>query len=172
MSFMFATLEVSKLSGWLNACAFCREAKGGYTVLAEVCGSAGGGRGATAVQAACRAGFGCRLRAGHGEERAANIPYMRTAESRKEGIRCGARYTGRHAGSNTGDREQPRCEQRAGQGSTADSGQGTGTVLVVVRVRRKQCARGGSDRRLSAGQPWGAHPEHLIHARDARGVPV
>ena len=76
MSFMFATLEVSKLSGWLNACAFCREAKGGYTVLAEVCGSAGGGRGATSVQAACRAGFGCRLRAGHGEERAANIPYM------------------------------------------------------------------------------------------------
>ena len=30
--FMFVTLEVSKLSGWLNAYAACRESKGGHTV--------------------------------------------------------------------------------------------------------------------------------------------
>ena len=36
MPFMFVTLEVSKLSGWLNAFAFCRESKGGHTVWDEV----------------------------------------------------------------------------------------------------------------------------------------
>eukprot|EP00964_Phaeocystis_antarctica_P114351 scaffold78323_cov43-Phaeocystis_antarctica.AAC.4 len=83
---MSVTLEVSKLSGWLNADAPCRESKEGYMVRGEVYGSggtAGGGR--------------------------------------------------------------PRRTQRAGEGATADSGQGT---------------RGG------------AHPEHAVHGCDAGGVPV
>ena len=42
---MFVTLEVSKLSGWLNADAPCREPKGGHTVLGE---GAGQQTGATA----------------------------------------------------------------------------------------------------------------------------
>ena len=33
---MSVTLEVSKLSGWLNADAPCRESKGGHTVRDEV----------------------------------------------------------------------------------------------------------------------------------------
>jgi len=33
---MVVTLEVSKLSGWLNADAYCRESKGGHTVRCEV----------------------------------------------------------------------------------------------------------------------------------------
>ena len=69
MATMVVTLEVSKLSGWLNNDACCRESKEGHTVWGEVCGSAGGGRRAAAVQAACRAGLVCRLGAGHGEER-------------------------------------------------------------------------------------------------------
>eukprot|EP00964_Phaeocystis_antarctica_P064364 scaffold38703_cov47-Phaeocystis_antarctica.AAC.1 len=32
---MVVTLEVSKLSGWLNADAYCREPKGGHTVWDE-----------------------------------------------------------------------------------------------------------------------------------------
>ena len=40
--YMVVTLEVSKLSGWLNADASCRESKGGHTVWGEVYGSAGG----------------------------------------------------------------------------------------------------------------------------------
>jgi len=36
--FMVVTLEVSKLSGWLNACAPCREPKGGHTVRGEGAG--------------------------------------------------------------------------------------------------------------------------------------
>ena len=31
MAYMLVTLEVSKLSGWLNALAICRESQGGYT---------------------------------------------------------------------------------------------------------------------------------------------
>ena len=64
---MFVTLEVSKLSGWLNADAPCRESKEGHVV-------------------------------------------------------CGARYAGRQAGGGG----RPQCKQRAGEGSTADLGQGTG----------------------------------------------
>ena len=36
MAFMVVTLEVSKLSGWLNADARCRESNGGQTVRGEV----------------------------------------------------------------------------------------------------------------------------------------
>ena len=69
MKAMVVTLEVSKLSGWLNADAYCRESKGGHTVRIKVCGLGGGRRRATAVHAACRGGLDCRFGAGHGEER-------------------------------------------------------------------------------------------------------
>ena len=36
MKLMSVTLEVSKLSGWLNNDARCRESKGGHTVWCEV----------------------------------------------------------------------------------------------------------------------------------------
>ena len=71
---MLVTLEVLKLSGWLNAYACCRESKGGYTVQGEVqsTGRRGvaGDRGARGVQGRAR---DCRLGAGHGEERTANM---------------------------------------------------------------------------------------------------
>ena len=66
---MVVTLEVSKLSGWLNADATCRGSKR-HAVRGEVYGLGGGRRRATAVQAACRRGRDCGLGAGHGEERA------------------------------------------------------------------------------------------------------
>ena len=57
MDRMFVTLEVSKLSGWLNADADCRESKGGHTMRGEgVAREAGGDReaagdrGASSVQ--------------------------------------------------------------------------------------------------------------------------
>ena len=69
MSRMSVTLEVSKLSGWLNADAFCRESKGGNVVQGEVYGSAGGRRRATTLRrrrkvAACRGGTDRRLGVG------------------------------------------------------------------------------------------------------------
>eukprot|EP00964_Phaeocystis_antarctica_P055720 scaffold32796_cov48-Phaeocystis_antarctica.AAC.1 len=70
---MCVTLEVSKLSGWLNAYASCRESKGGHAVRGEVRPGRAGGRRATAGHAACRGGLDCRLGAGHGEERTMNM---------------------------------------------------------------------------------------------------
>ena len=58
---MILTLEVSKLSGWLNADAYCRESIEGHAVRGEVCGSGGSRRWTTAAQAACRGGRGCRF---------------------------------------------------------------------------------------------------------------
>ena len=52
MSCMVVTLEVSKLSGWLNADAICRGSKGGHTVRGEVRAwrrEAAGDRGARSV---------------------------------------------------------------------------------------------------------------------------
>ena len=51
---MSVALEVSKLSGWLNACASCRESKGGHSVLDDVRPGrreAAGNRGARSVWA-------------------------------------------------------------------------------------------------------------------------
>ena len=42
---MLATLEVSKLSGWLNADAPCRESNGGHAVRGEGAGQQTGGDG-------------------------------------------------------------------------------------------------------------------------------
>ena len=50
---MSVTLEVSKLSGWLNA-EFCRESKEGHVVRGEVYGSGGSRWWTTAAHAACR----------------------------------------------------------------------------------------------------------------------
>ena len=70
------TLEVSKLSGWLNADAPCRESNGGHMRCGARCGPGGGRRRVTAVQAACRGKIDCRSGAGHGEERTRNMSVM------------------------------------------------------------------------------------------------
>eukprot|EP00964_Phaeocystis_antarctica_P032501 scaffold18408_cov61-Phaeocystis_antarctica.AAC.2 len=70
---MVVTLEVSRLSGWLNTVAYCRESKEGLTVRREVYGSGGSRRWTTAAHAACRRGRDCRLVAGRGEERTENM---------------------------------------------------------------------------------------------------
>ena len=68
---MFVTLEVSKLSGWLNALAYCRESQGGHTMWEEVQSTGSGGRWrATAVHAR-RAGEGSTAGWGQGTGRSA-----------------------------------------------------------------------------------------------------
>ena len=65
--YMLVTLDVSKLSGWLNAHAFCRESKRGIRCGARSRVPGGGRRRAIAVHAVCRGGLlDCRLGAGHG----------------------------------------------------------------------------------------------------------
>ena len=75
--YMFVTLEVSKLSGWLNADAACAESRkegircGGRCGLGG--GRAAGDRGASSAQGR---GLDCRFGAGHGEERTWNMARM------------------------------------------------------------------------------------------------
>ena len=75
MPCMVVTLEVSKLSGWLNAYAYCRESKEGHTVRGEVYESGGSRRWwATAAHAACKRGRGCRFGGkARGEKRTLNM---------------------------------------------------------------------------------------------------
>ena len=64
---MVVTLEVSKLSGWLNADAPCPESKRGRKMRGELQAGrrqAAGDRGALSV---CGGGLDCRMGAGHGE---------------------------------------------------------------------------------------------------------
>ena len=81
---MFVTLEVSKLSGWLNADAPCRESKGGHhTVRGEV--QAGRREGGGCKQGAREGStIDCRFGAGDWEERTVNIqPMLVTLEVSK-----------------------------------------------------------------------------------------
>ena len=79
MESMFVTLEVSKLSGRLNADANCRKEsrkEGMRCVWGEVCGrqrEAAGDRGARSLQERARLQIGGR---GHGEERTQNMESM------------------------------------------------------------------------------------------------
>ena len=69
ISMLCVTPEVSKLSGWLNADAYCRESKGGHTVLGKVRAGrreAAGDRGGTQ-----RAGEGATVDWGQGTARSA-----------------------------------------------------------------------------------------------------
>ena len=68
MALMVVTLEVSKLSGWLNADAPCRGSKGGHIRCGvRYAGRQAGGGG----RPRCKQGRGldCRFGEGHGEER-------------------------------------------------------------------------------------------------------
>ena len=127
MCTMLVTLEVFKLSGWLNADARCRESKGGNKVWGE---GQSTGRRVTAGLAVCRGVLGCRLGAGHGEERTRNIWFMVvTLEvSKLSGWLNAFAFCREWNGGHTVRSEvRPgRCTQRAGASSTADWEQGTG----------------------------------------------
>ena len=67
---MSLTLDVSKLSGWLNTLAYCRESKGGHTVQGKV--RAGGREGLGLCGGASGMHTGrARLDAGSGHARSA-----------------------------------------------------------------------------------------------------
>ena len=69
MAYMVVTLDVSKLSGWLNTDAPCRESKGGRYGA----GRGAAGRREETQRPACRGELDYRLGAGHGEEHTWNM---------------------------------------------------------------------------------------------------
>ena len=130
MLYMFVTLDVSKLSGWLNTDAYCRVARSAF--------EAGGmrverrkGRGAAAAHAACRRGpewgsVGRGTRAAHIKHLvhgcdAERVEAQRLVERRrglprrKEGIR-GGRHAGREAERAWGGRGACSVQARARMG--------------------------------------------------------
>ena len=147
---MSVTLEVSKLSGWLNADAPCADSRTEGTRCWARFGPGGGRRKGWCKQRRwCkqRAGERARLQIGgrarggaHAEHvfhvfDAGGVEAQRLVERpralpRVERRACGA---GRGADREAGGGGRPRCMQRAGEGSTADWEQGTG------RSARKTC---------------------------------
>eukprot|EP00964_Phaeocystis_antarctica_P113913 scaffold77878_cov55-Phaeocystis_antarctica.AAC.2 len=151
---MVVTREVSKLSGWLNADARCRESKGGHTVWCEVqsTGSGRRWRANDAVQAACRRGLDCRLGAGHGEERTVNMLYMSVTlgVSKLSGwlnadALCRVERRAYDVGRGAEYRERPEVAGDRGV-------QGRARLQIGGRAR------------------GAAHVEHLVHGCDAGGV--
>eukprot|EP00964_Phaeocystis_antarctica_P045982 scaffold26514_cov53-Phaeocystis_antarctica.AAC.5 len=148
--------HVSKLSGWLNAHACCRESKEGHAMWGEVQTGrpeVAADRGARSVQGR---GLDCRLGAGHGEERTANMPLMSvTLEvSRLSGwlnavANCRESKEGR---AMRGEVQTGRPEVAAGRGARS--------VQERPRLQIGRRARGG------------AHVEHAAHGCDAGGVEV
>ena len=57
--FMSVTLDVSKLSGWLNTSALCRVARWACDAGSRCAGQEMRGRCAGAAHTACRQGLGC-----------------------------------------------------------------------------------------------------------------
>ena len=131
---MVVTLEVSKLSGWLNADAYCRESKGGHAVWCEVQRTgrpkAADNRGARGVQGRARLQIGSRARGvAHVEHGvhvcdAGGVEAQRLIECRRELSRVEKRayYTGQDAGREAGLEAQGVRGARSaqGEGSSAD----------------------------------------------------
>ena len=133
MDCMSVTLDVSKLSGWLNADACCRVSQGGHTVRS---GPGNGRRRATAAHAACRAGLDCRLGAGRGAERTANIlPMSVTLDVSKL-----SGWSSAHA----------RCRGSKGRHVVRGAVWGSGGSRRWTTAAHAAC-RGGRDCRLGAG---------------------
>ena len=94
MPCMVVTLEVSKLSGWLNADAPCRESNGGHAVhegeVRPGRQEAAGDRGASGVQGRARVQIGSRIREGAHVENVAHVRDAGGVEAQRlvEGVRA------------------------------------------------------------------------------------
>eukprot|EP00964_Phaeocystis_antarctica_P117931 scaffold81772_cov49-Phaeocystis_antarctica.AAC.4 len=152
MDCMSLTLEVSKLSSWLNAVACCREsnerrAYGAGRGCGLGGGRAAGDRDARSVQGRARLQIGGRPRGGAHVE---HVLHARDAG----GVE--AQWLVEHR------RILPKAERRTCGARRGRAGQQTGGVGVQ---------RAGEARLQVGGRPrGGAHDEHVVHVRDAGGV--
>ena len=138
MWYMLVTLEVSKLSGWLNADARCRGSKGGLTVRGEVQSTGrpevAGDRGARGVQGRARLQIGSRARGGAHVEHVAHVcdagdvEAQRLVEQRRALPRVERRAygVGRAAGFRGGRRRATAAHAACKGGLDCRSGAGHG----------------------------------------------
>eukprot|EP00964_Phaeocystis_antarctica_P096347 scaffold62657_cov64-Phaeocystis_antarctica.AAC.7 len=177
---MVVTLDVSKLSGWLNADACCRKSKAGHARRGPRCWPVGRRWRATAVQAACREGSTADweqgTRGAHVEHVAHGCDAGRVEAQRLVEHRCAEEHiahvcdAGRVEAQRLVERRRmlPRVKSRAygagratGRRAAERCGAG-GTAVQAARNREFDC-------RLGAG--WGgAHVEHVAHFCDAGRV--
>ena len=160
MSRMVVTLEVSRLSGWLNVDAPCRESKEGHAMRGEVQTGrpeVAADRGARKAQ---RRWLQCRLGAGHGEERTQNMLFMSvTLEVLKLRGWLNPHRLNDPFGSCRGSKEG-RAMGGEVQTERPEVAGGHGARGVQERARLQIW---GKARR-------GAHVEHVSHVCDAGGV--
>ena len=161
MSNMVVTLDVSQLSGWLNAAAPCRVARGGSGERGRHAGSGVGGRAwgewRWRKQLAGRepAAEGCWP----GGTRGAHVKYA------LHGCDTGCVKAQRLV-------EMPRALP-GGKGEAWERGRHAwpkrweGVVAAAQAACREGASCGGS---LASGGTRGAHPEHVLHDRDAGRV--
>eukprot|EP00964_Phaeocystis_antarctica_P081071 scaffold50683_cov52-Phaeocystis_antarctica.AAC.3 len=142
---MLVTLEVSKLSGWLNADAYCRESKEGHAGRGEVYGSGGSRRwtiaAASSAQGRARLQIGGRARGGAHREHVVHVRDFGGVEAQRlvERLRvlprverraCGAgrgiRVGGQQAVDDRGARSvQERAQLQIGEQGTGRSARRT-----------------------------------------------
>jgi len=154
---MSATLEVSKLSGWLKAYAFCR-VEGRSMRCGGRCGP-GGGR--------AWGGGGASGILGKGPIQGLGGP---------QGTRGAHIEHGAHARDLGGVKAQRLVERRrdlpSRKGRACEAGRGAGREAVGREAAAAQAARTGKARLKAVGAQGtrGAHIEHPFHGRDLGGV--
>eukprot|EP00964_Phaeocystis_antarctica_P060962 scaffold36380_cov50-Phaeocystis_antarctica.AAC.2 len=194
------TLDVSKLSGWLNALAYCQAERRAYDA-GRGAGREMGGPRAMAAQSACRGGpdyigWGAQARGGAHVEHVAHVGDAGGVEAQRlvEHPRILPRVVRRRTmrdevqAGGAGGGGRPRCTRRAGRmsvtlevstlsgwlnadASCRESKEGH-TVWREVRASRRRPACSGGSTADSLQNRRGAHPEHIAHACDAGGIPA
>ena len=147
-SMVVVTLEVSKLSGWLNTDADCRESKGGHAVRGEVRArrrEAAGDHGARRVQGRARMQIGSRVRGGAHLEYAAHardaggveaqrlVERRRALPNRTEGTYGAGRGCGPADGA-TASSVQWRLDCRYGAGHGEERTMNIWYMVVTLEV--------------------------------------
>eukprot|EP00964_Phaeocystis_antarctica_P098977 scaffold64895_cov59-Phaeocystis_antarctica.AAC.1 len=147
MPYMVVTLDMSKLSGWSNNDAPCRESNGGHTVCEEVQSTGrrevASERGARGVQGRARLQFGSRARGGAHVEHgfhvcdAGGVEAQRLVERRRalpKVVRGEHEGHGRDAGGVEAQRLVERRRAREHGAHGCDAG-GVETQRLVERPR-------------------------------------
>eukprot|EP00964_Phaeocystis_antarctica_P132152 scaffold96187_cov56-Phaeocystis_antarctica.AAC.4 len=191
---MSVTLEVSKLSDWLNGDANCRESKGGHMVRDDVRPGrreAAGDRGARSVQWRARLQIGGRARGGAHEEHVVHVRDVGGVEAQRlverqrvlprvERRECGAvrgvRVGRREAASDHGARSMPerdrlKIEGRArGRSARRTSGVETRRLVerrrFLPRVERRACGAGRGGVRVGRREAAGNRGAPRMQERD------
>jgi len=159
IAFMVVTLDVSQLSGWLNAVAYCRVEResikrGARAGRREIVGAA-------AAQAACR--------------QRAQVQRL-LAGARSRGAHVKHAVYGRDAGGVEAQRlveGRRSLPSRKGRHKKSGERRTYGRGRAWARRRRKQRVQAEDPTVEAAGRGTrGAHVKHAVHGRDAGGVPA